>query len=142
MSAVTGVTATSWLSEPQYNTYHTPDRLIDNDLSTAWVEGADGNGVGESFTITLDDVYKVSGCIIYPGYQKSDEQYLKNSTPASVRLTFSDGSWYDYDLEDVKTGHQLTLPETVETSSLTVTILSVYRGNVYEDTCISEISLF
>ena len=142
MSAVTGVTATSWLSEPQYNIYHTPERVIDNDLSTAWVEGVDGNGSGESITLTLDGTYTLNGFSINAGYQKSESLYLKNSAPYGVRVIFSDRSSMDVLLADINDIQSFSFKKPVETSSVTFMILSVYRGDTYEDTCISEIHLF
>ena len=142
MSSVTGVTATSWLSEPQYNLYHTPELVIDNDLNTAWVEGADGNGIGESITLTLDGTYTVNGFSINAGYQKSETLYLKNSAPYGIRVIFSDRSSVDVLLNDVFDLQSYTLKNPVETSSVTFMILSVYRGETYEDTCISELKLF
>ena len=52
MSNVTYVSSTSSLSE--YNMTHSPERVIDGDLSTAWVEGADGQGIGEAITLYFD----------------------------------------------------------------------------------------
>ena len=60
MDAVTAVDATSYLIQSSYSLYHTPDRMMDGDLSTAWVEGASGDGIGESVTFTFDGTYPVS----------------------------------------------------------------------------------
>ncbi len=142
MSSVTGVTATSWLSEPQYNLYHTPELVIDNDLTTAWVEGADGNGIWENITLTLDGTYTVNGFSINAGYQKSENLYIKNSAPCGIRVIFSDRSSVDIVLADVYDAQFYSFKTPVETSSVTFMILSVYRGDTYEDTCISEIHLY
>lgn len=140
MSAVATVSATSALSE--YNMTHSSDRIMDNDTSTAWVEGVSGQGEGESVIFTFDGVYKVSGFVIYGGYQKNSDLYYKNSRPASLKVMYSDGSSQICNLSDTLGAQTFTLANPVETSSITFTIQSVYAGNKYEDTVISEISIF
>ena len=56
--------------------------------------------------------------------------------------TPSGGSSADAYLEDVDGQQKMTLSTPVNTSSVTFTILSVYAGSAYQDTAISEISLF
>lgn len=142
MAAVTSVDASSYLSESQYNLYHTPDRVIDGDLSTAWVEGSSGNGVDESITITFDGIYLVSGMYIYAGYQKSEELYEKNARPASFTVIFSNGESQTVILQDVNGPQDIVFTAPVETGSITLVISSVYSGSKYEDTAISELSFY
>ena len=142
MSAVSGTSASSYLVEPQYGISHGPELVIDGSLSTGWVENVPGQGIGESVTLSLDGVYRVSGFTINAGYQKSSSLYYKNSRPASLLVTFSDGSSVRLDLEDYFGQQTFTFDRPVETTSVTFTIESVYAGNKYQDTVISEISLF
>lgn len=142
MSVVASVTASSYLSEPNLNLYHTPERTMDGDLSTAWVEGVDGDGVGESITFTFDRTCLVSGLRINAGYQKSDKLYQMNNRPASLTLTFSDGTQQTVALQDVKDMQNIALSLPVETQSIRLTIASVYSGTTYADTVISEISFY
>lgn len=142
MSAVSGASATSYLVETKYNLSHGPENVIDGTLSNAWVENASGQGEGEAVTLELDGTYMVSGFTINAGYQKNADLYKKNSRPASLRVTFSDGTSQDVSLEDYYGEQTLTFDPAVATSSVTFTIQSVYAGNKYQDTVISEISLF
>lgn len=140
MSAVEKVTATSSLSE--YGMTHSPDRLIDGDLTKAWVEGASGDGIGEAVVLTFDGVYEVSGLDIYAGYQKSRDLYNKNSRPSRISVTFSDGTSEAFELDDYYGQQRLWFTSPVKTSCVTIAIQAVYSGNKYEDTVISELSLF
>ena len=142
MTGISTVTATSYLEEPQYGFIHSPANIIDGDLSSAWVEDAAGQGEGESVTIRLDGTYAISGFTINAGYQKSADTYNNNSRPAGLRVTFFDGSSVEVSLEDVNGEQRITFDTAVDTSSVTFTILSVYPGSVYQDTAITEISLF
>lgn len=142
MDAVTAVDATSYLIQSSYSLYHTPDRMMDGDLSTAWVEGASGDGIGESVTFTFDGTYLVSGFQIYAGYQKSDALYEKNSRPADLTVTFSNGDEAAVTLADESGSQRIAFDAPAETNSVTLTIDSVYSGSKYEDTVISEIVFY
>ncbi|HEL1612894.1 TPA: DUF805 domain-containing protein [Streptococcus suis] len=136
---ITNVSATSYLSEPQHNLEHLPKNIIDGDRTSAWVEAVNGQGIQESITLTLDGVYTISKMSIYSGYQLSDDIYYKNSRPARLRLTFSDNSYQEVEVNDQMGEQLITLPQSVDTSSITVTILKTYFGSKYEDTAISDI---
>lgn len=140
MTHIRDVYASSSLSE--YNMTHFPERVCDGDLSEAWVEGADGQGIGENLVLLFDDVYVVNGFYINAGYQRNDDLYYKNSRPKEICVTFSDGTSEKFVLEDVMSSQNIQLKTPAETDSITITINSVYPGNKYEDTVISEIRLY
>ena len=142
MTAITSVDASSCLSESQYSLYHTPDRIMDGDLATAWVEDGTGEGIDESITFTFDGVYLVSGMCIHAGYQKSAELYEKNARPASLTILFSNGGTQTVTLQDVNGPQDIVFPAPVETASITLVISSVYSGSKYTDTAVSEISFY
>lgn len=139
MRDVEDVTASSYLSEK--NIKHVPDLIMDGDTTTAWVEGGDGNGEGESITFTFGDLYAVSDIKIWNGYQKSEDLYYKNARPAELELEFSDGSTERISLQDTSSGFQEFALERHVTSYVKVKIISTYEGSKYEDTVISEIEL-
>ncbi len=139
MQDVEDVTASSYLSEK--NIEHVPDLIMDGDTTTAWVEGVDGNGEGESITFTFGDLYAVSDIKIWNGYQKSEDLYYKNARPAEIELEFSDGSTERISLQDTSSGFQEFALERHVTSYVKVKIISTYEGSKYEDTVISEIEL-
>lgn len=139
MQDVKDVSASSYLSEK--NIKHVPDLIMDGDTTTAWVEGVDGNGEGESITFTLGDLYAVSDIKIWNGYQKSEDLYYKNARPAELELEFSDGSTERISLQDTSSGFQEFALERHVTSYVKVKIISTYEGSKYEDTVISEIEL-
>lgn len=139
MRDVEDVTASSYL--PEKNIKHMPDLIMDGDTTTAWVEGVDGNGEGESITFTFGDLYAVSDIKIWNGYQKSEDLYYKNARPAELELEFSDGSTERISLQDTSSGFQEFALERHVTSYVKVKIISTYEGSKYEDTVISEIEL-
>lgn len=134
------ISATSALSE--YDMTHSPDRAVDGDIATAWVEGKEGQGEGEALVFTFPEKYLVSGFTINAGYQKNDDLYYKNSRPAVIRLSYSDGRSEEYTLEDINGAQTFNLNEPVATNSITLTIVSVFGGWKYEDTVISEVAFY
>ena len=139
MRDVKDVSASSYLSEK--NIKHVPDRIMDGDTITAWVEGVEGNGEGESITFTFGDLYVVSDIKIWNGYQKSEDLYYKNARTSELELEFSDGSTERISLQDMASGFQEFALERHVTSYVKVKIVSTYDGSKYEDTVISEIEL-
>ena len=141
---ITDVTATSKLVERTVT--HSPDRIIDQNYENAWCEGASGVGIGESVTIKLDYMYKVTGLEIWNGYQKDSDRYYKNARPSRIEIVTSSGTSQIFNLNDdyqgQGTGQILYFDEPVYTDTLTIIIKDVYKGTQYEDTLISEVFLF
>ena len=141
MQNVSGVSASSELAEA--NMVHSASRTMDGDKNTAWVEGADGQGYGQSIRFDFNNVYLVSDIRIRAGYHKNDDIYYKNSRPKEICMEYSDGTSEILYLNDVGLTEQvLTFSRPVETSMVNLIIESVYPGVKYEDTCISEITFF
>ena len=142
MDMVASIYASSYLSEPDLNLNHTPERTVDGDLSTGWVEGVAGTGTGESITFEFNSTCLISGIHINAGYQKSEDLYNLNARPASLTATFSDGTQQILNLQDVNSMQNISFSVPVETKSITLVISSVYSGTSYEDTVISELSFY
>lgn len=140
MEHLQSVTATSELSER--NMVHSAERICDGKLKNAWVEGVSGQGVGEEVTFVFDDSYSFSGMKINAGYQKTKELYHKNSRPKKVKITFSDNSSITVKLKDHYGVQKIDFDNRIVADQVTVTIESVYKGNKYKDTVISELEWY
>jgi serine/threonine protein kinase len=123
--------------------------LVDGKPSTAWVEGADGLGAGESVTFTFSrPVTVVTACLIN-GYAKSADLYQRNARARTVEV-ITDHETSVVGLTDLgliaepSTFQELPLPEKVVTR-VTLRLRSFYGPNQlagqpsYEDTCLSEV---
>ena len=141
-SVISSVTATSYLEEKEYNIKHLPEFVVDGDLNTAWVEGKDDQGVGETIVLNFNEDCVINGFLIYAGYQKSSSLYEKNSRPSLIEVFFSDGSTEEFVVYDINGEQKITLSSPRISNSVSFTILDVYSGDTYTDTAISEISLF
>lgn len=142
MSAIRETGSSSYLSEPQYNLVHDAAKLLDGDVSTAWVEDASGQGIGESVSVYFDSQYVLSGINIYNGHQYNSDIFYKNSRPSEIEIICDGGVVISRTLTDSMGKQTITFDTPVKTSGFTIKINSVYPGSKYEDTCISELSVF
>ncbi|MEQ9363969.1 MAG: hypothetical protein RIF32_06995 [Leptospirales bacterium] len=67
---------------------YAPAHLTDADPATAWCEGAEGGGVGQSVTIRFTDAPVPAAMEIVPGYAKSESVWKRNPRVARFRLEF------------------------------------------------------
>ncbi|MBR1598681.1 MAG: discoidin domain-containing protein [Lachnospiraceae bacterium] len=149
-----GIEASSYLTD-DYGTY-SADNMIDGDYSTAWADGVSGTGVGETITIHFSEK-KLINCIdIVNGYTKDWETYYKNGKVSSVKVDFGNDRVFDYDMSYIDEGDdvsesgdieekclcKITCNEPISTDQITITITGAVAGTKYDDTCISEISVY
>ncbi len=155
------------------------DKICDKDLSTAWVEGAKGNGIGEWIIIDVDGDYhglsydepfqnkKIKTELkITNGFCKSEKSFKNNNRVKKAKITIYEMplSTYEDDrgtqvVEDPQVFYEteIELKDTMEEQTfsfisnskakytdgylylyLKLTILEVYHGEKFQDTCISE----
>ncbi len=137
------VETTSELSQEGYdfNSYN----LIDGDHTTAWAEGVSGFGENEVITFynhkylpnSIQEIHVVNGY-----NSEGNEMYYKNTRVKDIKIEFQDGTTLYETLNDTNDVQVIRLNEMVSTGEVKITILSVYPGTKYEDTCLSEITFY
>lgn len=156
-SQVTSVTASSTLKGS-----YSPRNVLDDDFSTAWVEGAPDDGVGEWIELTFDELDGLAYIGIVNGYAKSKELYYANArikrAKVAIHYRYENGeqqvSEYEHDCKDIPWSEYdydtfismvTTLEECGEgyigrpVSRIRITVMDVYPGTKYDDLCISEV---
>ncbi|HSI65495.1 MAG TPA: hypothetical protein VLE43_20380 [Candidatus Saccharimonadia bacterium] len=113
--------------------------------SSAWVEGAKGDGIGESVTLALDKPAKVRRVGLVNGYAKSEDIYQKNNRVAKLEVSVNGGKSVTVEVPDERLSSEMfyfDLPESTDAvSTVKLTIAGVYKGTKYEDTALSEVVL-
>ena len=140
------IMASSTLVEPGYD--HSAWQVQDYDTSTAWTEGAPGNGLGESLYMETDRYTVITGGVICTGYYRSEDLFYKNGAPTRIYIhTGSQEAYLDV-TEDANTyrngyeGFHFRFDEPlVSDGSVTMTIVGVRDGSKWQDACISEFRL-
>lgn len=121
----------------QSNTYYAAN-AIDGKRSTAWIEGADGPGIGEWIRFDFDREIVVHRILFQPGYFKSPSIWAQNNRLAAVTAYFSDGSSRELTFVD-KMESQKADVCAIKTKWVKFVIKSVYYGTD-PDTAISELA--
>lgn len=141
-SPVSAVSASSTLRGDVKS--HDVWNLLDDDKNTNWCEGASGFGIGETIQFDFKDTYQLHNVRIRGGNRASERLFYVNGRPRDLTLTFSDGTSMSFRLTDAMESQDMPLSEPVMTSSLTITIDSVYEGSAHngvdQDTVISDVS--
>lgn len=121
----------------QSNTYFAAN-AIDGKRTTAWIEGADGPGLGEWIRFDFDREITLHRILILPGYFKSPQIWAENNRLSSVTVQFSDGSSRELTFADRMDSQKIDIG-TVRTRWVRFVIKGVYYGTD-PDTAISEIA--
>ena len=110
-------------------------------LRTAWVEGADGYGIGESITWRFSEYTPaITTVVIYNGYAKSFETWLDNSRVRQLKLYINGQPYALLNLRDTYRRQQFDIGEHYGSGAvLKLEITDVYPGDRYDDVAISEI---
>ena len=119
------------------------ENVIDDNPSTAWIEGVSDDGIGQFIQFSSNNTFRVDKIDIINGFRKNQKTYMKNNRVKKVIIEFSDKSQQVYELEDNNMEYQTIDIGGINTNSVKVIIQEVYtNGRVYKDTCISEISVY
>ena len=125
-----------------------PARINDGDVTTGWVEGVDGSGIGEYVELTYPGDIVFHSVWIVPGFCKREDLFYRNNVP--VELEFSSGgksvavdiSSAAGDYYQAAAGTEFVLPgELPCDGTLRVTIRNVWPGSEWDDTVISELKM-
>ena len=88
---------------------------------------------------------RINGLDIVNGYAGSEDQYKENSKVTKIKIEFSNGqkpitrSLSVKSVSNRKESQHISF-DSVTTSSVKITILSIEKGTEFEDTCITYIS--
>lgn len=123
-----------------------PDAVIDGQLDTPWVEAERGIGRGAWLELSFDRPVEVNALVIDPGYDRSSHLFYANNRLKRAVLVLSDGEHINIDMGDRRGMQRIILARApggpIVTTSIRLVIDDVYRGRLYNDTCIGEIQVW
>lgn len=115
--------------------------LTDSSYLSSWHETANGPGTGETLNLVFPQKNMTEFRII-PGLATSSEDFKNSSRPKEIKLEYDAGQTELVTLKDEMSVQNFALTKPVTTSSLKITINSVYAGTLLpDDTYITEIEL-
>lgn len=137
-------TASSTLTEPD-GTEHAAKNVSDWTRDSAWVEGRQDHGIGESLMLALAKPVKVDRVGIVNGYTKSRDLYHANNRVMQLMVSVNGGKAIPVDLPDEILQQEhfwFDLPKAAEpVKTIRLEIAAVFPGTRYNDTAISDIVL-
>lgn len=147
------VTTSSALSSNGKIDYDTKN-LTDFSYQTAWVEGKKGYGIGEFINFSFAPTHpRVTTIIFANGYIKNKKVWKENSRVHKLKMYVEDKPFAIIELKDIYAKQLVELEKPLGNSerddldklkekenwNIKFEILSVYKGDKYEDTAITEI---
>lgn len=144
--------ATSEL-KPEHGISYRASNAHDLSYRTAWIEGVQGYGIGESITYTfVPENPRITKIIVINGYVKSDNAWRENSRVKKLKMYVYGKPYAILNLEDSKReqifevnaigyGDRKNLEALKKNPKVSIKfeIADVYPGEKYEDTAITEI---
>lgn len=130
---------------PQAGNRYDINSLFDGRTDTAWCEGKSDHGVGEKIVLKWTDAAPLRGVFITNGYTKSNKVFYDNSRIRDLEVRIKDAGSSKarvtiIRLPDSPLEEQIQLPWRIESpAKLVLKIKSVYPGNKWKDTCVSEL---
>lgn len=114
----------------------------DGKLSTCWVEGDEGSGLGAWMQLDLGGEHAVDTLKIWAGMWYSYDYWTRANRPKTIEFKFSDGSVETHEMTDKMVVQVVKLNKVHKTSTVRMKIKAVYNGNTWFDTAISEVQVF
>lgn len=142
---VESIKSSSYLKEK--NIEYMGDNIINHFLDDLrpWVEGVNGQGIGEWIEIKTNSFqFPVDFFLISNGYVDFEKPYLYeyNSRVKLLRITNEELNIdFEVELEDTPNFQEIRLPKEITELETTFrfTIMEVYTGTKWEDTCLNLI---
>ncbi len=133
-------TSSSALKPTTTNNFRAPN-LLDGDTATAWIEGAEGVGLGQWVKFEFLDTVMLGRMDIANGFQEDETRFKGHPRVKTIQIEYSSGSTQLVDLLDTEAMQSInTLRE--QTDWIKLTIVSVYPDYVWADAALSEVRLY
>ncbi|WP_411823595.1 NADase-type glycan-binding domain-containing protein [Leptospira sp. 'Mane'] len=131
--------SSSSILEPNKKKY-LPGFAMDGKLETSWVEGAKGDGIGETLTISYKSPVLFQTLAIYNGF--GDPRFWNSSNRVKkIKISTENNYEESFHLKDSLSLQKLELKKEISAKEIKLTILEIYKGTKQEDTAIAEVNL-
>jgi hypothetical protein len=110
-----------------------------------WAEGVEGDGVGESITLTVHHPLPLDAIMIMPGFKSEDKtRWTKNGRVAELEITLNGEHTFTAAIPDEQFSNLYPIPVrgyTKPVNAVKLVIKRVHAGTRSHDTCISQVQL-
>jgi hypothetical protein len=119
---------------------YTPYRAFDGDPKTAWLEAANGSGIEESITLSLNKEITVDEIRFLPGYFNSGRWQANNRIKKLIAVASE--QTFTINFIDKMEEQSQKLPAPLKFSKVKFSIKDVYRSPGSDNTALSEITFY
>ncbi|GAA0178985.1 hypothetical protein SH2C18_19450 [Clostridium sediminicola] len=119
---------------------HSIINISNSDMSTAWVEGTKGDGIGEWISFNSNEKFNLDSLQLANGYSKSESSYNKNNRVAEIEIISSKGDKRYFNFDDNTLTMQNCDVNFHDITGVKIVITKIYKGTKYNDLCISELN--
>jgi hypothetical protein len=111
----------------------------------AWVEGVEGDGIGENIALTIHRPLPLDAIMIMPGYRAHDATlWSKNNRVAELEITLNGEHTFVAKIPDEKFGELYPIPVrgyAKPVKDMKLVIKAVHRGTKARDTCLAWVEV-
>lgn len=119
-----------------------PLKTVDGNDATCWQDGSEGYALNEKLYYDFSDTYyEICGVRIRNGRTDSSSKFEQNGRIKKAELDFGNDQRIIVNLDDEDEAMFFEIGAR-DVSECTFTILEVYEGSKYEDTCLSEVTFY
>ena len=136
---VTMSTESSYIDDPKYD--NSAKAMYDGLNYTAWQENVGGSGAGESAVLSLDRRYNVRAVVFKLGNWTDERNYQENNRPKTMTIQIGNES-FNVEFTDEMKEQVVQFTKDVPGSEVVLVLGDVYKGTVYDDTCIAEVEFY
>lgn len=130
------ITSSSQL-QPKSKKY-IPVFAMDGKLKTSWVEGAEGEGIGESLLIKYKNPIHFRSLSIYNGFG-DPKLWAANNRIKKLKVTTETGNEEIITLKDSLSRQVISFKNEMKAKEISLTIQEIYKGTNTENTAIAEV---
>lgn len=110
-----------------------------------WAEGVEGDGLGESITLTVHHPLPLDTIMLMPGFKSDDKAlWTKNNRVAELEITLNGENTFSVTIPDESFSDLYPIPVrgyTKPVNTVKLVIKKVHPGTGSHDTCISHLEL-
>ena len=122
---------------------NSPYVLYDGPDWSSWQDGVEGEGIGVNITLNFDGEHAVRFIKVRLGNWYGEDNYYYEANNRPENMTFElGGESFSITFPDERKEHIVELSKDITASQLKITIDSVYKGSIYDDTCINEVTIY
>ncbi len=136
------ITSNSVLTDAEKGVVYKAENMLDEQVSTMWVEGEGSAGLGKYIEVKFDGEVELAKVRIWGGCFIDQEFFERHNRLAQVEFKFTDFTSQKFEIKDEMAAQWLELEEPKSVDKVKIYLRRVHEGNTWNDTAISQIQFF